>query len=132
RGDEPGMAAFVVGCLREFCDFGIQDGVHGARDVELLPWWAAFVGSVDRIGRLVRDRRLELAVDRTLAWVERSVVPSLSMIEACYQEVGERLLRHWIEGGYERLSNRHLAAIREFRYVYSRERFEALLREGAA
>lgn len=132
RGDEPGMVAFVIGCLREFCDFGVQDGVHGSRGVELLPWWAALVGSVDRIGRLVRDRRLELVVDRTLAWVERSVVPSLSMIEACYHEPGERLLRLWIEAGYERLGNRHLAAIREFRYVYGRERFETLMKEGAA
>ena len=59
------------------------------------------------------------------------MVPSLSMIEACYHEVGERLLRYWIDAGHDRLGNRHLAAIREFRYVYGRERFEALMNEGA-
>jgi len=126
------LAAFVIGCLREFCDFGVHDNVHGARDVELLPWWRTFVGSVDRIGRLVVDRRYHLVVDRTLAWVERSVVPSLAMIDACYHEAGERLLRLWIEAGHERLTNRHLAAIREFEYAYGRQRFEALQREGPA
>jgi DNA relaxase NicK len=38
RGDDLELARFVVACLREFCDFGTQDGVHGARDVRLLPW----------------------------------------------------------------------------------------------
>lgn len=71
RGDEARTAWFVVGWLREFCDFAIQDGVQGARDVHLLPCSWAFVGSVDRIGGLLKDRRQQLVVTRTLAWVER-------------------------------------------------------------
>ena len=45
RGDDPELARFVVGCLREFCDFGVQDGKHGARDVELV-WWCGGVRGV--------------------------------------------------------------------------------------
>ena len=62
------------GCLREFCDFGAQDGTHGARNVKLLPWWAAFVG--------VRgsDRRSwSLTAAPTCRWIARSTgstVPS--------------------------------------------------------
>lgn len=118
RGDDPELGRFVVACLREFCDFGTHDGKHGARDLELVPWWAAFVGSVERIGRLVVDRRAELSVDRTLNWIDRAVLPSLAMVVTCYGDVGERLLAAWIESAKTSLSPRHLAAIREFRYAY--------------
>ena len=123
RGDDPAMAAFVVGCLREFCDFGVQDGVHGSRNVELLPWWRTFVGSVDRIGKLVVDRRYRLSVDRSLRWIDRSVVPSLAMVVSCYGGAGERLLSAWIESGRDRLGPRHLAAIREFRYAFGQAQY---------
>jgi hypothetical protein len=117
------LARFVVACLREFCDFGVQDGVHGARGVKLLPWWAAFVGSADRIGRLDIDRREHLSVDRTLSWLDRAVVPSLAMVVVCYGGVGRQLLDGWIESAIPHLSARHLAAIREFRYVYERGQY---------
>jgi hypothetical protein len=118
RGDDQELTRFVIGCLREFCDFGVQDGAHGSRDAVLLPWWAAFVGEVERIGKLVTDRREALSVDRTLRWVDRAVVPSLAMIVACYGDAGEELLTAWIDSAKPRLSPRHLAAIREFRYAY--------------
>ena len=118
RGDDPRLAGFVVGCLREFCDFGVQDGTHGARNLKLLPWWAAFVASVQRIGKLAVDRRSDLSVDRTLNWIDRAVVPSLAMVVTCYGDAGDRLLAGWIESAKPSLSPRHLAAIREFRYVY--------------
>lgn len=51
RGDDVELARFVVPCLREFCDFGSNDGIHGARALGLLPWWEAFVNDVGRIGR---------------------------------------------------------------------------------
>ena len=62
------------GCLREFCDFGAQDGTHGARDVELRP----VVGGVrgrpwTGSAKLVVDRRADLSVDRTLNWIDRAV-----------------------------------------------------------
>jgi Replication initiation factor len=132
RGDDSDLARFVVGCLREFCDFGIPDGAHGSRDVALLPWWAAFVGSVERVGKLVVDRRENLSVDRTLAWVGRAVVPSLAMIVSCYGSVGERLLLDWIESAVPHLSARHVAAIREFRYAYERGEYAVLRSERAA
>jgi len=98
RGDDAELARFVVGCLREFCDFGVQDGAHGSRAVELLPWWRAFVGEAERIGKLVADPRQGLSVDRTLLWLDRAVVPSLAMMVTSYGNVGERLLHDWIEG----------------------------------
>ena len=132
RGDDAALVAFVVGCLREFCDLGIQDGVHGSRDVVLLPWWREFVGSVDRIGKLVVDRREHLSVDRSLAWIDRSVVPRLAMVVSCYGSVGERLLTAWIESGQDRLGPPHLAAIREFRYAFGRAQYRPLQEEAAA
>lgn len=132
RGDDAELARFVLGCLREFCEFGVQDGEHGSRDAELLPWWRAFVGEAERIGKLVADRREALSVDRTLRWVDRAVVPSLAMIVTCYGDAGERLLSDWIESAKPRLSPRHLAAIREFRYAYGRGEYAVLHREEAA
>ena len=76
------------------------------------------MGSVDRIGKLVVDPRLDLSVDRTLNWIDRAVLPSLAMVVVCYGDVGERLLAAWIESAKQSLSPRHLAAIREFRYAY--------------
>jgi hypothetical protein len=130
RDDDLELARFVVGCLREFCDFGMQDGAHGSRDAELLPWWRAFVGEVERVGKLVVDRREALSVDRTLLWVERAVVLSLSMIVTCYSDPGERLLSDWIDSAKPRLSPRHLAAIREFRYAYYRGEYGPTRRGG--
>ncbi len=118
RGDEAGQARFVVGCLREFCDFGTQDGVHGARELRLLPWWQAFVTAAERIGKLNVDRRQALSVDRTLKWVDRAVVPSLAMVVACYGESGKGLLDGWIDSALPHLSPKHVAAIREFMYAY--------------
>jgi hypothetical protein len=132
RGDDLELAGFVVGCLREFCDFGVQDGTHGARDTELLPWWRAFVGEVERVGKLIVDRREALSVDRTLRWVDRAVVPSLAMIVTCYGNVGERLLADWIDSAKPRLSPRHLAAIREFQYAYGRGEYAAGRRDEVA
>ncbi len=132
RGDDLELARFVVGCLREFCDFGVQDGAHGSRDAELLPWWHAFVGEVERVGKLVVDRREAVSVDRTLRWVDRAVVPSLAMIVTCYGEAGEQLLADWIESAKPRLSPRHLAAIREFKYAYGRGEYAAGRRDEAA
>ncbi len=132
RGDDAELARFVVGCIREFCDFGVQDGTHGSRDVELLPWWRAFVRDAGRIGKLVVDRREQLSVDHTLAWVDRAVTPSLAMIVTCYGDVGERLLLDWIEAARPRLSPRHLAAIREFRYAYGRGEYAVGSRTEAA
>ena len=132
RGDDTELARFVVGCLREFCDFGVQDGAHGSRAVELLPWWRTFVGEVERVGRLVVDRREALSVDRTLRWVDRAVVPSLAMIVTCYGDAGERLLSDWIDSAKPRLSPRHLAAIREFEYAYGRGEYAAGRRGEAA
>jgi hypothetical protein len=132
RGDDRELARFVVGCLREFCDFGTQDGAHGSRAAELLPWWRAFVGDVERVGKLVTDRREALSVDRTLRWVDRSVVPSLAMIVTCYGGAGEELLSAWIESAKPRLSLRHMAAIREFRYAYGRGEYAVGRREDAA
>lgn len=132
RGDDMELARFVVGGLREFCDFGVQDGSHGVRDVELLPWWAAFVGEAERVGKLVTDRRQQLSVDRTLRWVDRAVVPSLAMIVTCYEDAGERLLHGWIESAKPRLSPRHLAAIREFQYAYGRGEYAASGKDEAA
>ena len=57
------------------------------------------------------------------------MVPSLAMIVTCYGDVGDRLLHDWIESAKPRLSPRHLAAIREFRYAY--ERGEYAIREAA-
>jgi DNA relaxase NicK len=131
RGDDLELAHFVVACLREFCDFGTQDGVHDARDVRLLPWWEAFVRSVDRIGKLVVDRRENLSVDRSLRWIDRAVVPSLAMVVACYGDVGKRLLDGWIDSALPHLSARHRAAIREHRYVYDRGEY-ATNREDVA
>ena len=131
RGDDLELARFVVGCLREFCDFGVQDGAHGSRDVDLLPWWRAFVGEVERIGKIVVDRREQLSVDRTLRWVDRSVVPSLAMIVTCYEDLGEQLLHDWIDSARPHLSPRHLAAIREFRYAYGKGEY-AIGRRGKA
>lgn len=54
------------------------------------------------------------------------------MMETCYHEAGETLLQLSIEAGHQRLTNRHLAAIRESQYAYGRDRFEALVNEGAA
>ena len=82
-GDDLDLARFVVGCLREFCDFSVQDGAHGSREVELLPWWRAFVGEVERVGNLVTDRREQLSVDGKPRWVDPSVVSSLAMIVTC-------------------------------------------------
>ena len=132
RGDDAELARFVVGCLREFCDFGVQDGRHGSRDVALLPWWQAFVGSADRIGKLVVDRRQGLSVDRSLLWIDRSVVPSLAMVVSCYGGAGERLLSAWIESGRDRLGPRHLAAIREFRYAFEQAQYRPSHDEEAA
>ncbi len=132
RGDDAELARFVVGCLREFCDFGVQDGAHGSRDAALLPWWRAFVGEAERIGKLVVDRREALSVDRTLRWVDRAVVPSLAMVVTCYGDAGERLLLDWIDSAKPRLSPRHLAAIREFRYAYERGEYAVRYREEAA
>lgn len=132
RGDDAELARFVVGCLREFCDFGVQDGAHGSRNAELLPWWRAFVGDAERIGKLVADRRAALSVDRTLRWVDRAVVPSLAMIVTCYGDAGEELLSAWIDSAKPRLSPRHLAAIREFRYVYQHGEYAVRHGEEAA
>jgi hypothetical protein len=118
RDDERGQAEFVIGCLREFCDFGVQDGIHGVRDVDLLPWWREFIGSADRIGQLVIDRRQHVSVDRTLAWIDRAVAPSLAMAIQCYGDAGRRLLDAEIEHATPRLSAKHKAAIKEFRHAY--------------
>jgi hypothetical protein len=132
RGDDVELARFVVGCLREFCDFGGQDGAHGSSDAELLPWWLALVGQVERIGKLVVDRREQLSVDRTLRWVDRAVVPSLAMIVTCYGASGDWLLHDWIESAKPRLSPRHIAAIREFRYAYGQGEYTVGRREDVA
>ena len=132
RGDDVVLSRFVVGCLREFCDFGVQDGAHGSRDATLLPWWRAFVGDAERVGKLVVDRRFTLSVDRTLRWVDRAVVPSLAMIVTCYGDAGEELLSAWIDSAKPRLSPRHLAAIREFQYAYGRGEYAVGRRDGAA
>lgn len=121
----------LFGCLTRLDLAGNEVPQHGAlvrraaghedpsgADDELVPWWASFVGSIDRIGKLVVDRRLDLLVDRTLNWIDRAVLPSLAMIVTCYGDVGDRLLADWIESAKESLSPRHLAAIREFRYAY--------------
>ena len=39
RGDDVELARFMVACLREFCDVGSNDGIHGARALGRLPWW---------------------------------------------------------------------------------------------
>jgi hypothetical protein len=121
----------VVGCLREFCDFGVQDGAHGSRDAVLLPWWAEFVGEVERIGKLTTDRHEALSVDRTLRWVDRAVMPSLAMIVTCYGDAGEELLSARIDSAKPRLSPRHLAAVREFRYAYGQGEYATGRREDA-
>ena len=64
------------------------------------------------------DRRSDLRVDRTLSWVDRSVVPSLATIVVCCGDVGHRMLRDWIRSAIPHLSPRHQAAIRQFRYAY--------------
>lgn len=87
--------------------------------MKLLPWWLEFVGSVDRLGKLVTDRRENLSVDRTLRWIDRAVVPSLAMVVVCYGPVGEHLLDGWIKSAIPHLSPRHRAAIAEFRYAYA-------------
>ncbi|MBO0730153.1 MAG: replication initiation factor domain-containing protein [Acidimicrobiaceae bacterium] len=131
RGDDADLGRFVVACLREFCDFGLQDGVHGARAVKLLPWWREVVGSVDRLGKLITDRRENLSVDRTLRWIDRAVVPSLATVVVCYGSVGERLLDGWIKSAIPHLAPRHRVAIAEFRYAYGEGRY-AVSRGDAA
>jgi Replication initiation factor len=132
REDEPGQAEFVIGCLREFCDFGAQDGVHGIRDIDLLPWWREFIGSAERIGQLVNDPREHVSVDRTLRWIDRAVVPSLAMSLQCYGDAGRRLLDAEIEYATPRLSAKHKAAIREFRHAYRHLLPEATVEEESA
>jgi hypothetical protein len=132
RGDNVELGRFVVGSLREFCDFGVQDGAHGSRDVELLPWWRALVDQAERIGPLVVDRRRHLSVDRTLYWLERAVVPSLAMVDTCYGDSGAAILHGWIEDAKPKLTPRHLAAIREFRYAYSKGEYAVGFRRDAA
>jgi hypothetical protein len=99
------------------------DEVHGARGLKLLPWWEAFVRSVDRLGKLILDRRDNLSVDRTLRWVDRAVVPSLAMVVVCYGRVGKDLLDGWIESAIPHLGPRHRAAISEFRYAYGQGQY---------
>ncbi len=90
------------------------------------------MGEAERIGKLIVDRREALSVDRTLRWVDRAVVPSLAMVVTCYGDAGERLLLDWIDSAKPRLSPRHLAAIREFRYAYERGEYAVMHREEAA
>jgi Replication initiation factor len=123
-GDDAALARFVVACMREFCDFGVPaDEVHGARGLNLLPWWEAFVRSVDRLGKLIPDRRDNLSVDRTLRWLDRAVVPSLAMVVVCYGRVGKDLLDGWIESAIPHLGPRHWQAISEFRYAYGQGQY---------
>jgi hypothetical protein len=66
----------------------------------------------------VIDRRQHVSVDRTLAWIDRAVAPSLAMAIQCYGDAGRRLLDAEIEHATPHLSAKHKAAIKEFRHAY--------------
>ncbi|MGH7883515.1 MAG: replication initiation factor domain-containing protein [Candidatus Dormibacteraceae bacterium] len=118
------QAELVMGCLREFCDFATQDGLHGIRGAELVPWWQEFVGSTERIGKLVSKPSEDLSVDRVLRWIDRAVTPSLAVITRCYGLKGRSMLNAWIEDAGEKLKPHHQAVIREFEYAYGKGEFK--------
>lgn len=118
RADEVESTAFVVGTVRQFIEFCERaDGV-GVRGSVALPWWEW--ASSDRVScALLVDRRDGLQVDRTLAWLSRSVAPSLGLIKAAYGQKAVELLLDWMEGFREsEMRPRHRQALKEFEHAY--------------
>jgi Replication initiation factor len=95
------------------------DRSGGARSsrCDFLPFWDAFVQRMGGSGIRLALPKIESTVQKSIAWVERSVVATLAMI--CKYTGGDKLayLRYLVQIGEEKMSARHETIIK----VSSRE-----------
>ena len=101
-------AAFgVLRGLIEFKDF--QSNINPTRRTP-LEWWVKFVGAFDKV-RVIREKT-EKSVERTRAWLEKQVAPSLGLIH----EVDGSFL--WLNKealkGKRRWSTTHLTMLSQY------------------
>jgi DNA relaxase NicK len=87
-GASEALLAASVGLIRGMVEF-----VDAASDTNpsrraLLPWWSAFVGDCERTVATVAAR-VASSVERKVAWLRKSVAPSLAALVAGGLELGE-------------------------------------------
>jgi hypothetical protein len=97
----------MMAWVRRAVDFVDASSDTNASRRTLLPWWAAFVGSV----AAARVRLMEPVVrtlDEARAWVERQVAPVLAILE---RAMGPRALLELVRAGSGRWRGRHRALL---------------------
>jgi phage replication initiation protein len=106
RGDA-GVPGLMLGLVRRFVDFVDAASDSNASRRALLPWWASFLGGVER-ATLTLARAAVRTVEDVRAWVEGQVAPSLAVVsEACGISEVFRILR----AGRQRWRPRHRAVL---------------------
>lgn len=119
--EESEKPSIISGIVRDYIDFLTAEvetirRASGGRLVDdsyhpyLALWWIRILDNINRIyGQLVRDP-LDLTMGKRLAWIKRSVVVTLALIDAIY---GRRALDDLILQGRARLyrSDRAIAIL---------------------
>ena len=101
-----GWSLRVLGHVRAFVDFVEGEGAHSSRR-PLLPWWADFVGHVERS----RVKLCGVVVDTfeaSAAWIDRQVAPLLAVYES---RLGADALRALLSRGRMRWRSRHIRLV---------------------
>lgn len=101
-GDFDGWPGRALGHVRAFVDFVDTSDSNSTRR-ELLPWWSAFIGHVER-SRLRLCGVVVESMERVQTWVERQVAPTLALYRAVF---GDGRLAAVLEGGVDRWRGRH-------------------------
>lgn len=104
-------AAYVLGAV-DFVDRSSSDRLGRC---ERFPWWLDFWGAVGTAKRISLAPP-ECSLERSLAWLEYSVAPTLAMINKAFGEDG---FQRWLSGAIAtaKLSAKQLAVVQKYREV---------------
>jgi len=105
-GPPEALREAAMGWLSEFVGFVDASKDGNVSRAPALPFWEAFVAGVDRL-RMSLSSGAALTLERTRAWIDAQVAPSLAMLEAA----GVDLILSVVGPARARLRGRHRAIL---------------------
>jgi DNA relaxase NicK len=108
--DPAGLLEGTLGLIRDTADFVDRSSATNIGRAVLLDWWDSFVGAFARIGQVITQRTAP-SVERRIAWLRQSVLPTLAAIN----RGGTFDLEHELRTAWDRAKNRHRALTHQAR-----------------
>lgn len=109
--NEDQIGQIAAGVLRNYISFCVKDNDTNKARWQICKWWIKFLGDVEplKLTLIAPDKTIE----RTMAWLDNSVAPSLAMVFTALDGDLEKI-KELIINGQERMTKEQIRLAKEY------------------